>query len=138
MFDEFIPHSEDERGIREAELWGAAEGSATGARRSPGPLPWPRELADDSRLPGERTDERTALMVLLIHTARALAASQITIANGFERIAICAACGEQTPAGIPARHRMTCLAAEVNSIVARLCRTLEANPQRREDATRGR
>jgi hypothetical protein len=103
-----------------------------GSRRAGERLSWPRMPAEDAQGLHEPADDRTALVLLLIHTARALAASQITIENGFERIAICAACGEQTPAGIPARHRMTCLAAEVQSIVARLCQTLDANTQGKE------
>jgi hypothetical protein len=112
----------------------SAAGAATGPRRAVEPLSWPRE--EDRILRGlrERNDQRDALMVLLFHTARALAAAQITIATGIERITLCAACGEQTPIGIPARHRAMCLAAEIHSIVARLFETLEPNLKRKENA----
>ena len=124
----------DDRAITDSELWAEAEGSGIGPRVATEPPPRPRSAASlPWSLRGGSNGRAAALVCLLMHTARALAASQITISNGLEQISICAACGERTPAGIPARHRPSCLSAEVASIVARLRESLELNPQRKEE-----
>jgi hypothetical protein len=139
MIYEHIPEGMADPAITEAELWADAEGAASGSRPAPESLaaaPWLLRPAAVGTL-GHRdaNDDRMALVCLLIHAARALAAAQITIANGYDQIAICAACGEQTVAGMPAQHRPTCLAAEVTAIVGRLRESLNENPQRKENAS---
>jgi hypothetical protein len=124
-----------DRAISEPEMWADDRSAGTDTPGRSNARPWPGSAAVVSQVAPAGNDDRMALMCILLHAARALAMSQITISTGVERITICAACGEQTPTGIPARHRSTCLAAEVISIITRLAQTLEPNPQRKELAS---
>jgi hypothetical protein len=124
MIYEVPPDPLADQAMTETDLWGAA--------RDRKPLPWPRGAPAGPDVPDAGNDDHTSLVCLLIHTARALARSQITIANGFDRITMCAACGAQALAGPELRHSPTCLSAEVTSIIERMWHSFSITPNRRE------
>jgi hypothetical protein len=124
----------DEIRIWEVAAPAPADHSANGSRRAVEARSWPREQERMLRGLGECNEQLDALMVRLFYLARALAAAQVTIASGMERVKRCAACGKQTPATLPIRHGPMCLAAEINFVVERLAETLDANTQRKENA----
>jgi hypothetical protein len=106
---------------------GGASGSPRSRRPSDGPESRP-----------ENPNDREALLWILAHAARALAAAQISIISGFERVVICASCGRETLPGVSMRHSPRCLAAEVTALVDRLAQFTEPNLEGREDATERR